>query len=675
MRHLLLLASLALLVGCPSEDGTDEPPTPTNEAMTVLNDAGDEAFVRRALPLLWGRAPASIHEVQVLVDLIGLSDRESVVRAMVTSPEFLDHWQANLYDWTSVARLGYRANIDCYAEPVLGSSSPDLAMFVRDQDALSTDFGSAWSMYDLTRSALALDDLSPFFEADLYAQLTFDAPVMNLAETAATRSNAASAFQRNYLNREMECLPCHNSESGVTDHNNPEFDRAWSAPGYFEQALFGESEGMPVGDLHIFFRRDGVTTGPMPAVPGESDPPAFDPDVTFPWGMSEVCGTFAVPDQVAPDRLEFEGYFGSAVGDRASMWDLEPVLRQGLDALRGGALEVGDDQLVSGPDAAAYMLAMSIAEKAWYEAHGLPLTLSFGIARNEAQRTILQSLADRWLEGSYSLADLLVGVLTHPYFVQNPPDALVGTGNPYYLDRVFQPFSDAEQDPAAQGNSTGDAIRRRPARVLLTSAYRALDWGDLPAFPDPFEPIGPDNNILAYGDEAWIQQGAGLSMKHSSSGFRTIDFQTLLAWESWLGTCTDGFSGDHEGDWVDRMLAEAQSSGASVADALSALKDRLLTDPVLDDEERGFLAPVLGGVSLDQGVDGSDAVEQAVRTVCGLWLTSPQFQLGGAAPPDRVGNSPALVVAGQSYQLLCEEVSDSSYGGGLGCSADTLSLP
>ncbi len=682
---LVLTAALALvlltpLAGCPTspepddddaaddDDGGGPDPAP-------VNDAGDEAFVRRVVPLMWGRAPASIREVEVLVDLVSASDRESVVRAMATSPEFLDHWHANLFDWTSVSRIGIRANIACYGEPRLGSDSPDLAMYVRDNPALGSDFGEAWNLWDLARSAIVLDDLSPYFEADLYAMVAWDAPLMNIFETEAARANIASAFARNYLHRELDCLPCHNSAASVTGHPEPDLDRTWEVPGHWELALFGDSEGLASkGDLHIFFRRDGVTTGPMPAVPGESHPPFFDPDTTFPWGMHEDCGTWAVPDQVETDRLGFSGTFAGDVGDAASMWDMEPVFHAGLDALRGDVPTVGDDHTVDGAEAAAWMLAMSVAEKAWYQAFGSGLTVSHNFPRTRAQRDLLASLSESWTTSGYSLVELLVAITAHPYFVQNAPVDVVETHNPYYLDPIFDPFSDANIVEEARLNSVGDALERKPPRVLLGSAYAALGWERLPTFPEPFVPLGPDNNVLEYDDGAWIQQSIGLSMKHSSSGFRSQDFQTLLAWEYWFGACTDSYDGNDDGDWVDGLLTHAADEEATVSGALLALKDRLLSDPTFADDEADIVQAVLGDVSLDATVDDSSDVEDAIRRMCGVWLSSPQFQLWGDPGEPRVGAGPDLVVPGSSYLELCEATSDSLYGGGVSCSEDSLEI-
>jgi hypothetical protein len=158
----LCLGLLVLAAACPStEDPAD------------FNDAGDEAFVKRLTSLMWGRAPGSINEVQVLVHLVEASGREGLVRAMARSPEYLGHWHDNLMDMTGTSRTFIRANQGCYDRSGLDEDTPALAEFVRDHPA-DQAFERPWTMYDLGRSALLLDDLSPWFEADLYAQMVFD---------------------------------------------------------------------------------------------------------------------------------------------------------------------------------------------------------------------------------------------------------------------------------------------------------------------------------------------------------------------------------------------------------------------------------------------------------------------------------------------------------------------
>ena len=602
----------------------------------------------------------------MLVDLLAATSREELVRSMARAPAYLEHWQDNLMDLTGVNRIGARANGGCYGESALGEDGPELAAFVRSNGAES-DFGRPWTMYDLSRSAVLLDDLSPWFEADLYAHLVYDNPVMNISETEAIRLNLAELFQRNYLHREMACLPCHNSEASVTGTDNPETDRTWEVPGHFEGALFGASGGMEMNRLHGFFRRDGAIVGPSQGT-DEEEQPLYDPRTTTPWGGEDICGVWGVPDEIREDRLELPVYFTKEIGTSASMWDLEGILREGLDGLRGQPLAEGADPAVDGPAAFATLLSLSVAERVWKEAFGYGLTLSHGFPRNQEQRDLLTHLASTWIAGDYSLLDLLVEVATHPYFALNAPRDVVESDTAYFLSPIFQPFSVEDEDPARHGNSVGDGVRRQASRTLLRAAYWALDWPGLADFPVGVSD-GPGS--LTYQDDAWIQAALGLTMKDSSSGFRSLDFQTLLAWESWFGQCTDPMGGGAE-DWVDRLIAAGTDAGSTVEDVLSALKDRILTDPDLSTEgERAVLRDVLG-FGLDERL--TEEHEPGLRRVCGLWLSSPQFQLGGVPGPAGL-DAPALVVAGSRYQDYCEAADEAMFdGSGIACSGDSLEL-
>ncbi len=648
---------LVAIAACPSPE----------QGPADFNDAGDEAFVARLVPLMWGRAPGSIREVQVLVHILEASDREALVRAMARSPEYVEHWQDNLLDTTGTSRTYIRANAGCYDTPMLDDDGPELAAFVRDNAALS-DFGRVWTMYDLSRSALLLDDLAPWFRADLYAHMVWDGPAMNAIETEAIRVNLAELFQRNYLNREMTCLPCHNSVHSVTGREDPELDRTWEVPSDFETPLFGAPEGMAMNRLHGFFRRDGVILGPTTGT-DEEEPPPFDPEPTSPWGGAVICGDWAVPGDVNEDRLELPAFFIDEAGTFASMWDLEPHLQEGLAALRGDA--VGVSAAVGGPEAFASLLALSVAEKVWSEAYGFGLTLSHGFPRNEPQRDLLVSLADTWT-ADYSLVDLLVAASLHPYFNQNRPADVVQSDTAYYLAPIFEPFSIEDEDPDRHGNSAGDATARKAARVLLRSAQYALGWEPLPDFPEPLPSDNP--GLLRYGDDGWIQQAVGLKMKDSASGFRSMDFQTLLAWESWFGACENPYGED---DWVDLLIATGVEQEATVEQVLSALKDRILTDPdVSDPAERELLETLLGG-PMDLAIpgNGNEEFELGVRRICGVFLSSPQFQLGGVPGPSRLDSPPALTVPGSSYIDYCVAAADAMFGGdGLGCGSALLEI-
>ncbi len=188
LRKLIpLLLVAALVTGSCKGPEPEVPPTlDVGEAV----DAGDEAFVRRVVPLLWGRYPRSTHEVRALVQVVEQSDRPTLIRGMAGSEEYRRQWEGWLLQVLQVNRDSFRVNPQCYDR--LGTQgqadSSALAAFVRDgrpTDAAPPEL-DFWTMRDLIRSALLLDDISVVWRAQLFAQLARDFPPLD-AENAAGR--------------------------------------------------------------------------------------------------------------------------------------------------------------------------------------------------------------------------------------------------------------------------------------------------------------------------------------------------------------------------------------------------------------------------------------------------------------------------------------------------------
>jgi hypothetical protein len=267
MKHLTALAVL-LIAACPSTDEVppDElVPIEYDPALLDANDAGDEAWVERAVPALWGRGPSGVAEVAVIVDLVEQTSRGDVVRAMANSPEYIDRWQDVLIDGLMIDRLSHDSKPECYEAQTWGDGGPELAALVRDEPPDGVPFDSPWTMADLVQSTLRLDDLSPLYRANLFARIgqQFFNPVD--FDALAYRQDKVEVFLTTYLNRRLECLPCHNSEFGTSNHENPVLDRHWEVPGYVERALFGTPDAVAVDSLQVFFRRMGVEKGILEA--------------------------------------------------------------------------------------------------------------------------------------------------------------------------------------------------------------------------------------------------------------------------------------------------------------------------------------------------------------------------------------------------------------------------
>jgi hypothetical protein len=771
MRWLLPL--LALLAACEGEPVQDDPGGVVwSEAALSAHDAGDEAWVKAVIPAMWGRGPTGTSEVRVLVDLVEGSSRADVVRAMARSPEYVEHWQDLLLDDLLIDRVSHDSKPACYEESA-GLEGPELAAWVRDHDPEGPGFASPWTMADLVRSALALDDLSPLYRANLFARLGqqyFD-PVA--FDALSYRQDKVEVFLASYLDRRMACLECHNTEYSTTGNDDPALDRTWEIPGHVEAPLFGDASGPALpSDLQILFRRMGVEKGILAAdfglipeedlfdgcsvragtPPGCSDcmciaevcgansdccgvawdqscadacaasnagcavarPPGYqgcqvlpglsgcpgcvceaavcaadasccevawdegcvelcrqhgdqcpEPTPGFPvWGTDQRCPQFAPRDRVEIDPLLQEGWFAGPRGPETSIWDLEDLLHAGLERVRGVGPDVADDLSVPATDAFAWLVAINRADQVWSEVHGSRLTLAHTFARNQPQRDLLWSLATTFVEHDFSLAELLVQSTTHPLFNQPAPVDVAAEQPPYYMPPIIDPWSVEEVAVAQRGNGAGDLARVLPPRTLLGRVTTALGWEPIARFPKFYEPF-----------QNQVQRRLGVPLEVSEPGIAGSDFQSLVGWEWVFGRCApreDEFrAAGGGGDWIDRLVQEALADGATWGELLSALKDRLLTEPRIDDEERPLLEALLEA-SLSEPA-GSD--QDGVRRVCGVWLASPQFRLTGVPAADVGDAAPAITVSGQSFAERCERLSSAMYGGALTCTGDRASLP
>lgn len=767
----LLLATL-LLGSCVEE--VVEPPAavevPWDEALLAPNDAGDEAWVKAIVPTLWGRGPTGMQEVRVLVDLVEQSSREAVVRAMTKSPEYVDHWQDLLLDDLLIDRLSHDSKPECY-EQAVGLVGPELAAWVRDHEPEDAGFDTPWTMADLVRSSLALDDLSPLYRANLFARLgqQFFDPVA--FDALSYRQDKVEVFLASYLDRRTACLDCHNSESSVTGHEDPTKDRTWEIPGYVELALFGHHTGPDQpDDLQVLFRRMGVEKGILEAdlglipedqlfdgcsvregePPGCEDclciaevcnadpsccgtawtqecadaclasnegcavarPPGFqgcqalpglracsgceceaavcnerpsccsdlwdetcvelcrehgnqcpEPIPAFaPWGTDARCPQFAPRDRIEPDPLGQEGFFATSWDENSSIWEVEDLLFEGFEHIRGQGPDVADDLRVPAADAFGWLVAIHRADQVWKSVHGERLTLAHTFARNQYQRDVLWDLATAFVEHDFSLVELLVRSTTHPLFNQRAPVDLADDTLPYYMPPIVVPWTVEEDAVAQRGNGAGDLVRVLPPRALLGKVTHAGGWAPLSRFPKYYEPF-----------QQAVQRRLGVQLEVSEPAIAGSDFQSQIGWEWVFGPCRTQEDelepGLGNGDWVGELLVAGEDT--TLREVLSALKDRLLTDPVITDAEVPLLEALLEA-SLD---DPNVGMNDGVRRVCGMWLSTPQFRLLGVPPEDRGDTVPVLTVAGQGFVARCEALSDAMYSGDLDCSGDRATLP
>lgn len=677
--------------------------------------ADDAAFVRNAYLAVLGRRPRSQAEVDVYTEIMSqvralgaegqtAADPQRVaLSAMMDAPEYIDRWADQLMDALKVPRVDDQNMESCYGKSARPLDDGALAQFVRDNAGSATgDGGGEFTMLDLMRSALVLDDISPIYRAHLFVMLSRPTPAANVGRVQAElarRADFGQVFDATYLNRDVVCLGCHNSAFSVTQSPDPAENRHWPLPGLVELAVYGASTGIEVERAHAPFRFDGFVA--------EDD----EPDQSQPWGWSPACGSF-LPDLGEDDPAAIDGRFASLSGQRITMYDLEAALGRGFDDMVQSGLVIGPSGEIGNPDSAfAYMVSAAMVEAVWREVIGSPLTIANYFSRNTESRDLLDQLTQGFIASGFSLRELLIAIMTTPYFNRLPPAAGCGAG-PYDMPAVYDPWVTGDADPERRGNGPADGVTSLGSRSLLRSVYRALEWPtgrfySFPRLPDGYyfcsnlgcgqmanvcsdeglcceafdllceNPPPPEEPYA--GAERAFQVAVGMFLKHGERGFRGLDFQARLVWEERLGSCRKPFGGE---DFIDRLVARAVVEDTTVLDVVLALKDRLVGQPTIAADPAGGVSETLAletvlGTSLGtRAADLPDLADLTDRTraLCGVLLSSPQFVLTGFAPSG--GEVPRLTPEDAAFDAICAELAARSLAGGLAltCSPGALSV-
>lgn len=634
-----------------------EPPDETEPVVPVPEsscDAGDDAFVRRATLALLGRRP--LGQGEVLAHVQALSEirnaqvaanapdtaRRLVARAMMHDDAFRVRWTDFLKDGLRIARTQAKSQRSCYGEHE--SVSPDggaLAKYVRDNPATASQPPvPSFTMRELLASALELDDLSVLYRAHLFAMMSkpINGAALELELELTRRNDFGAAFESAYTRRDIACLACHNSEYSITASTDPATNRFWPVPALFERALFGSSSGLHPPEEAEQKGSDLLRARGMFRYMG-----VVDASGTTPFGWSEACGQFTQP--MSDDPLHIDTWFGSirstpeapSLGLRASVWDLERSLQRGVEALVRDGLPASGGEVA--PDVAfAALVALTIVENVWTEVMGSRLTVAHNFPRTAVQRDLLVALTDRFVRARFSLKTLLLDILEHEAFNLKPPSAGCGSG-PYPLDRIFDPWTDAEADPAMRGNGPSDAVFPLSPRLIRRSLHVAMGWPMYPEYPAPSSA------------EETLSLAIGFFLRDGEAGRRGLDFQGRLAWEAAYGSC----HALSENDFIARLVESgAADPTATALDAVLALKDRLVGDPRVTDAERPLLESLL---QLPLSSRDWPALEGGLRRVCGVLVASPLFMLGGLVP-DAVGELPRLTPSEASTRVACERLRD-----------------
>lgn len=525
-------------------------------------------------------------------------------------------------------------------------------------------------MADVIRSGLLQDDLSVAWRVNLFARMNRPLRGANVGpeEMEANRRTAfGDEFLSFYLNRNLTCMACHNSEYSVTGSDDPAQDRTWEVPGLFERALLGNSFGLDKDMAYAVFRYTDLVD---PGTATES-----------PWGMASACGVFTPAELLSEDYLDHEGYFIQTFGESGSVWQVEAYLQQGVLALSQTGLQVDSANEVDGPMAFAWLTGASIADQVWQVATGAKLTIANFFPRNQGQRDRLTHLTQAFVENHYSLRALLVEVTLDPVFNMGAPSSCQAQA--YGLEPIIDPWVTADANPDMRKNGAGDLVHRHSARTLIRSVHDSLGW----AQPVPF--LASRDPIVS------LQTNLGAYMRVSQPGFNGSDFQGILAFEDAYGICqppqtggagngcaaTPGHGGcascscqacvcatdayccdvqwdslcvsmcnegcggcggglaDPQNDTLQRIEAKALSEGAPVGDVVAALKDRLLAQGDVSADEQALIEALLEAKFSDTL---SSAHEPGMRALCGALLLSPRYFL--AQDPGPVGAIPALAL-------------------------------
>ena len=311
-----------------------------------------------------------------------------------------------------------------------------------------------------------------------------------------------------------------------------------------------------------------------------------------------------------------------------------------------------------GSHALLVLLAQSIVDDLVAEVQGRGLVIEHGFARNEVtlglQAHLTSVLLQRW-----SLRDVLREIVLSEAFNRRAP---VDGGLAYVLPAVSNPWSAVSSTVTAPAdgshhNSVGDDVHRYSVVNLLESLHRALGW------PAPNLGMFPTGDWLAPWPRGDLQHDMG---RYRSAGERDgaqVDFANLLAWEASIDRCTKPdkvrttdvelvpmLNGQLVGqtspgfvnrtgwvDWIDHLAAESNGDHSLEATIL-ALKERLLTQATLTPTEKTKLATFFG-VPLGTTFSTVDHAPK-LRELCGVFVKTPQFMLGGLAPETGLPASP-----------------------------------
>ncbi len=711
--------------GNPANSDAGVPDASTAPTFDQCTDS-DQAFVRSAHLALLGYRPKSQASVNVYSDLMAAIRKRNleasagdagpleavdpyatVARMLLRDPAYLDRWAEHFMDALQVPRIEDQSMQSCYGDRSRKDDAGALAGFVRDAAPMAGGDGQGeFTMLDLLRSSLILDDVSPVYRAHIMAMVSRPIPAANVPlvqAELARREDFGLVFDATYLNRDITCLGCHNSTASITDNADPALRRHWDLPGLFEEAIYGEATGVAPERAHAAFRFDGFVADRFFGETGNNQP----------WDWDLSCGGFFLGN-LSADPAGIDGRFASLSGDRSTVYDLEQSLRSGFESIANNGLTLAADESIADPDAAfAYLVASNIVDGVWAEVIGSRLTIANHFPRNEQSRDLLLQLTESFVKSHFSVKELLVAIVTSAYFNRLEPAAGCGA-SPYSVPPVFDPWTIAEEEANKRANSSGDGVVPLSARTLLSAAYGALDWRrpffeSFPERPDSINQCAaalpscsqmknvcqnqgqcclaekywcqyePSDNEPDTDEQRLLLGGLGVFLKPGDRGFRGLDFQARLVFEDRFGACRKT---DPQPDFIDGVLAAAAATpGSTLGDLVAAVKDRIIGQARIDHQARESGLSELAGIELFFGASVDTAFEDVsnlndnLRGYCGMLLSTPQFLLSGLAAPES-RYEPLLTPADYSYQEVCGalQLPSSLSGSSVQCEQSGLTL-
>ncbi len=656
-----------------SADATPEPPLPPS-----VCDAGDEAWAIRAIQVLLGRKPWSMAEVDVLVQFVKVAGREKVAQGLLQTPEAQQRWVEVLYQLSHITRSGDTVNPNCYGTFTAATETTALAEHIRDQGPDTPMPKPGATMGDLAHSAVALDDVSPWFDAQLFAMLgrpgSFCQNVDAVEMDRLRRMANGERFMALYMNRSLGCMNCHNSNYSTTWTDDPATNRFYAIPGSFEKTLLGVDQGPTEVVAYQALRARGVLS--KNAIVEAPEIPVWPDDKTAsvrPWQWAPACGQFLAKGDVLPALDGTEGFLGGPLGAKGSIWDVEARLRAGLNKFKGATKPLDTVAIAADPDTAlAYLLGNRLASDLWALVYGSPLTLAHRFPRNSHERDVMADLTQTLITHHWSLRAVATALVLEPTFNELPASAGCGPAGPYSLVPIFDPFTTNIDDPTQKANGPADGLHREQPLTLVRMAAKAAGWV-------PPEPMPIIDGEIALDDSIGFPQPKNLNevafriggfLDDARPGTEDMDPSGFALWRSLVASCRvelpDGTKlstpATADGDYVDQMITKVVQQQGTVGDIVTALRDRLITEPDLPAGELQVTLALFGAGGLGTpAIMVTNNLEKATRAYCGALLASPQFWLTGVPGAKQKARAKLAVQPTATFLYNCQMLAPSVF--------------